>query len=162
VINANSKGITQVVARICVYSFPAVSLLSTIPIFSIVIKYNLEENKLCRKSIANFWAVIFPWLISVLFYSGSEILAFINWTSLLVNGFINYVVPMSLYIVVFWNSEKKDKDIFEEEEEEGDFTVLPEILKPTLIAIFLTTLIFLLLIFVIIINILEEVGINPF
>ncbi|PRP85167.1 hypothetical protein PROFUN_07114 [Planoprotostelium fungivorum] len=87
------------ISSICVYLFPIVALLSGLPVFSIIMKYNLVENNICRKSVGTFWAVIFPWVISVLLYPGQGALDVINWTSLCVNGITNFVIPMLLYIV---------------------------------------------------------------
>ena len=40
----------KVMARITVYAFPIITQLSSIPIYSIMIRYNLIENKICNKS----------------------------------------------------------------------------------------------------------------
>jgi len=73
--------------------------MSTIPVFSVVIRYNLVENNLCRKITANFWAVVFPWILAIPFYTGSGFLNVINWTSLFVNGFVNLVLPFVFYLL---------------------------------------------------------------
>jgi len=96
----------RIITQIGVYLFPIVTLLSGIPVFSIIIRYNLLENKICNKFWANFWAVIFPWLISVVFYTGNGLLNVVNWTSLVVNGIINFVIPMVLYLVAMRWAEK--------------------------------------------------------
>jgi hypothetical protein len=52
------------------YLFPIVALLSGIPVFSIIVRYNLIENGV-SKLWANFWAVLFPWTAALCVYSGS-------------------------------------------------------------------------------------------
>ncbi len=52
------------------YLFPIVALLSGIPVFSIIVRYNLLENGV-SKLWANFWAVLFPWAAALCVYSGS-------------------------------------------------------------------------------------------
>lgn len=52
------------------YLFPIVALLSGIPVFSIIVRYNLIENG-TSKLWANFWAVFFPWAAALCVYSGS-------------------------------------------------------------------------------------------
>jgi len=99
VINTSTTGINHYIAQVCVYLFPIAALLSSIPVFSIVIRYNLIENKICRKSFALFWSVIFPWVISIIFYTGAGLFELINWASLLVNGFVNFVIPMILFVL---------------------------------------------------------------
>jgi amino acid permease len=98
-INNNSTGALHIISKICVYLFPAVALLSTIPVYCIIIRYNLIENKLCSKPVANFWGVIFPWIISIFFYTGAGLIVVINWASLLVNGFVNFIIPIIIYLI---------------------------------------------------------------
>jgi hypothetical protein len=81
-------------AHITVYLFPVVAFLSSIPVFAIIIRYNLLQNRICGKALANFVAVVLPWLISLPFYSGNRLSLVITWSSLFANGIINYVVPM--------------------------------------------------------------------
>jgi len=114
VINASTTGVNHYIAQVFVYLFPVAALLSSIPVYSIVIRYNLVENKICRKSFAQFWAVVFPWVLSVVFYTGAGLLVLINWASLLVTGFINFVIPMILFIVVMRSTF--DGYSFEEDE----------------------------------------------
>jgi len=77
-----------------------VALLSSIPVFSIIIRYNLiESGVVTNKKAANFWAVIFPWIIGVFFYTGAGLDSVINWTSLFVNGLVNFIIPLLLYIM---------------------------------------------------------------
>ena len=47
--------------RSSVYLFPIVAVVSSIPVFSIVIKYNMIENGFSRKA-AVLWGVVFPWV----------------------------------------------------------------------------------------------------
>jgi len=89
----------HILSRITVYVFPIVTQLSGIPVFSIIIRYNLLENKICGKFWANMWSVIFPWVVAVPFYTGSGLSTIIGWTSLFVNGFINFVIPLLLFIM---------------------------------------------------------------
>jgi len=98
--NDNSVGwAMKMIARISVYLFPIVVLLSSIPVYSIVIRYNLIESGLCGKNWANLWAVLFPWVVSVPFYTGSGLSNIISWVGLFVNGFINFVIPLLFYII---------------------------------------------------------------
>jgi hypothetical protein len=45
----SSSGWLHVVSQISVYLFPIVVLLSGIPVFSIIVRYNLLQSNLCRK-----------------------------------------------------------------------------------------------------------------
>ena len=41
----------KILSKITVYLYPNVTQLSSIPIFSIIIRYNLLENKICSRGI---------------------------------------------------------------------------------------------------------------
>ena len=109
----------QTALRVSVYLFPTITLLSSIPIYSIVIRYNLLENKQCNVHWANWWGVIFPWLFSIPFCTGGGLANVINWTGLFIQGFflfffsslsllpfiyffsigtINFLIPIFLYL----------------------------------------------------------------
>jgi hypothetical protein len=95
-------------SRICVYIFPCANLMTSIPVFSIIIRYNLLNNKLCSKYVANLFAVVFPWILSLFFYSGNQLNFIINWSSALFFVFINAILPSMLYnaqIDGTWSSE---------------------------------------------------------
>jgi hypothetical protein len=81
-------------AHVTVFMFPVVAFLSSIPVFAIIIRYNLLQNRICGKAVANFIAVVLPWLIALPFYTGKGLSLVITWSSLVANGLINYVVPM--------------------------------------------------------------------
>jgi len=102
----NGSPSANVITRIAVYLYPIVSVASSIPVYAIVMRYNIIENNIMRKSFANFWAVIFPWLLVLPFYTGSGLQTFMNWTSLVFNGVINYVIPCLLYVKIRnWRKE---------------------------------------------------------
>eukprot|EP01114_Cavostelium_apophysatum_P016128 TRINITY_DN4539_c0_g1_i3.p2 TRINITY_DN4539_c0_g1~~TRINITY_DN4539_c0_g1_i3.p2 ORF type:complete len:268 (+),score=46.01 TRINITY_DN4539_c0_g1_i3:658-1461(+) len=121
VIVLHSTGPLRLISRICVYLFPAAALLSSIPVFSIIIRYNLTDNGIVkRKIIANWWSVIFPWILGVVVYTGSGVISVINWTSLFVNGVVNFVIPLILYILsnrIPYEDEKRPIDINDGQED---------------------------------------------
>jgi amino acid permease len=81
-----------------VYLFPIASVVSSIPIFSIVIKYNLIENGFSNR--AGFaWGVLFPWMLAFpLLYMPNALAQFLNYTSLTFVTFTDFIVPLALYI----------------------------------------------------------------
>ena len=86
--------------KVSVYAFPIVAVVSSIPVFSIVIKYNLVENGFSKR--AGFvWGVLFPWLAALpLLYMPQILSQFINFSSLLFVSFTDFIVPFSLYVVL--------------------------------------------------------------
>ena len=88
----------SVLAKVTSFLYPIITIISGIPIYSLIVRYNLIDSGLCKKSWANFWGVILPWIISLPFYSGNGLNIVINWTSLLFNGVINFVIPLVFYL----------------------------------------------------------------
>jgi hypothetical protein len=140
VINTKSRGeVLKVIAEVSVYVFPIVVLLSSIPVYSIIIRYNLIESGLCGKHWANVWAVLFPWAVSVPFYTGSGLSNIIGWVGLFVNGVINFIIPLILYIFAIRQSKRGPQaagsgslQIQEEGEEEEEEAGTQEESLPTI------------------------------
>lgn len=49
---------------------------------------------------ANAFAVLFPWIIALFFYSGSLLTQLINWSSALLFVLLNCIAPIAAYIVL--------------------------------------------------------------
>ena len=83
-----------------VYLFPIVAILSSIPVFSIVIKYNCIENGF-SKTFGTVWGVLFPWIVAApLLYQPTGLNSLINFSSLFFVSFTDFVVPWCLYIIM--------------------------------------------------------------
>ncbi|KNC54154.1 uncharacterized protein AMSG_09933 [Thecamonas trahens ATCC 50062] len=87
----------SLVTELTAYIFSLAVIGLGIPLFSIVIRYNLYVSKVCGAKMASFLGVILPWLISWPLYSGNGFELFVAWSSLIVNSFINFGLPMLLY-----------------------------------------------------------------
>jgi len=95
-----SSGFASFFLKLTVYLFPIVAVVSSIPVFSIVIKYNLVENGISDR-VSFLWGVVFPWAISMpLLYMPNILAQFVNFTSLLFVSFTDFIVPFTLYIVM--------------------------------------------------------------
>jgi len=95
-IDASPQG--GIVSSICVYLFPISVVATSIPIYSIIVRYNLLENKICNKPVANFIGVVLPWLVTIPFYTGQGLNNVINWSSLISGGIINFIIPFWIYV----------------------------------------------------------------
>lgn len=93
-----SRPNTYLGTRVVTFLFPLICLVTSIPIFSIILRYNLLENKLCGPMWANLWGVVFPWILSLAFYSGDLINIVVNWTGLLTGAILNFIVPCYVFI----------------------------------------------------------------
>jgi hypothetical protein len=83
-----------------VYLFPIIAVASSIPVFSIIIRYNLMENGICGKFWANVWAVVLPWVLAVPLTAGNTIFNdVITYSSILFQLPINMIIPFWIYIL---------------------------------------------------------------
>eukprot|EP00051_Salpingoeca_urceolata_P006736 m.89093 g.89093 ORF g.89093 m.89093 type:complete len:562 (+) comp14964_c0_seq2:148-1833(+) len=88
------------VLKLSVYMFPIVAVLSSIPVFSIVIKYNCVENGFSH-TFSFLWGVVFPWVVAFpLLYQPDALNQFITFSSLIFVSFTDFIVPWWLYIVL--------------------------------------------------------------
>jgi hypothetical protein len=80
-----------------VYLFPLMVLATTIPVFSIIVRYNLLQNKVFPKGLSNFIAVVLPWLVVIPFLTGNGLNAIINWGALVFASVANFIIPFLVY-----------------------------------------------------------------
>jgi len=92
------KSTYPVVTIIASYIFSLGVIAPGIPVCCITTRYNLYIGKVCGKKMSYFWGVIAPWLIAYCFAQGAFFANFINWSSLIVNGIVNFIVPLALYM----------------------------------------------------------------
>ena len=93
----HNNGPANFVVQLSVYLFPIAAVLSSIPVFSIVVKYNCIENG-WNQSFSFMWGVVFPWVISIpLLYQPGALNQFISYTSLIFVSFTDFMVPWMLY-----------------------------------------------------------------
>jgi len=86
------------ILKTSVYLFPIVAVISSIPVFSIVIKYNMMENGF-SKTVSFLWGVVFPWIFAFpLIYMPNVLGQFVNFTSLVFVAFTDFIVPWALYV----------------------------------------------------------------
>jgi len=86
-------------APMSVVTFPLVAALSGVPIFSVVLRYNMQAAGY-GPSISIFLAIVTPWLVTMTQETGSGLQIVINWSSLLFSGFINFFLPYWMYVKV--------------------------------------------------------------
>jgi len=95
----NNKSIfVRGLAHTLVYLFPLMVLATSIPVYSIIVRYNLLQNKVCNKVFANLFAVVFPWVAAIFFMSGDALNNLINWSSYAFGSVANFIIPFIIYI----------------------------------------------------------------
>jgi len=93
----NSSPESNAFDKALVYLFPLMVLATTIPVFSIVVRYNLLQNKVFPKGLSNFIAVVLPWILVIPFLTGSGLNAIINWGTLIFASVANFIIPFLVY-----------------------------------------------------------------
>ena len=68
----------QLYAKVGTYLFPPAALLTSIPVFSIIVRYNLMENQICGSFVANLFSVVLPWVVALFFFSGARSRGVVN------------------------------------------------------------------------------------
>lgn len=86
------------ITRFAVYLFNFGTIVPGIPIFSILTRYNLLVGEVCGPKAAFVYSFILPWFISMFLYRGAGFQNLVNWTALLLQGFVNFTIPALLYI----------------------------------------------------------------
>ena len=89
------------------YMFPIIVNLTSIPVLSIFQRYNLVKEGVCSLRMANFLAVVLPWLLAIPLYNGSGYQELANWGGVLVTSVVNFVVPIAVYIVAVRRRERE-------------------------------------------------------
>jgi len=82
--------------RVTVTAYPMLQNFTSIPVFSILIRYNLVQSGL-SDGMATFIAVVMPWILSIAFYTGSGFNSISEIGGLATSSVINFIVPAALY-----------------------------------------------------------------
>lgn len=92
-------------SRIMTFIFPLANILTSIPVFSIIIRYNLLQLEGFKMPVwlANAVAVFLPWVVAVPFYSGNQVNTLITWSSALLFVQIQLLIPTAMFVM----AEKK-------------------------------------------------------
>jgi len=93
----NGSSYANLFTKILVYLFPLMILATTIPVFSIIVRYNLLQSRI-HKGPANFLAVVLPWIVVIPFLTGSGLNNVLNWGTLLFTSIANFIIPFAIYI----------------------------------------------------------------
>lgn len=77
-----------------VTSYPIIQNLTTIPVLSILIKYNLSQLGITSPSLMMGISFAFPWLLGLMFYGGSGFQRVCEYGGLVFSLAVNFVVPI--------------------------------------------------------------------
>jgi hypothetical protein len=72
--------------------------MTSIPIFSVLVRYNLVNEGWASPLVANIIGVGAPWAASLFFYAGNQLSELMNWSSAVCFALINLAIPLTLYL----------------------------------------------------------------
>ena len=106
------------ISRIMTYIFPIANILTSIPVFSIIIRYNLLQLKGIKVPviIANLFAVVLPWVVTLPFYVGDSLDTLINWSSAVFFVALNLLFPVSFWVSMRWRAQKGEPPLVVEQD----------------------------------------------
>ncbi|EIE78299.1 hypothetical protein RO3G_03003 [Rhizopus delemar RA 99-880] len=81
------------------YLFPVCALITSIPVFTIVVRSNLLRGEICSNSWAIFWSNFLPWFVCIPLQTKDYIGTIQNWSSLFFQSTVNFILPFILYFV---------------------------------------------------------------
>merc|ERR1719469_201003 len=93
-LNAGSSTIGK--ATVTVY--PMLQNFTSIPVFSILIRNNLQQSGV-NPTLCFLLAVVLPWVMSVPFYTGSGFDMISEVGGLLTSSVINFIIPVVLFVL---------------------------------------------------------------
>lgn len=85
--------------QVCAMLFAIGIIGLGIPIFCIMMRYNLLVARVASPNMSLFWGNVFPYLVSWLLYQGNLSETMIEWTGNTTNAAINFLAPLVLTIV---------------------------------------------------------------
>jgi len=86
-----------VVTKLAVFGY-TMAIIPAIPIYGILLQYNLEQQRLLTGWKAYMVGNGLPWLTVMVFMYQPMFNTLVNWTSLLVNGFVNFSIPLAVFL----------------------------------------------------------------
>ncbi|CAG8547393.1 20543_t:CDS:2, partial [Gigaspora rosea] len=95
VINKSNQ--RTLISLITTYLFPIVALITSIPVYMIIVRLNLISHNNFTKRNAILVSSVFPWIIILPFQTGFWLNSFMNWTSLIFSTITNFILPFWLF-----------------------------------------------------------------
>ena len=87
------------ISAVTFFLFPACVNLTSIPVNSIMQRYNLKEAGVCGPKWAAFWGVVLPWLLAIPLYTGNGYQTLVTWSGLVLLSSVNFIFPPIIYLI---------------------------------------------------------------
>jgi len=80
--------------RLCSVLFGATIIGAGVPVLCVIIKTTLYDSNALSAEWSFFFGAIFPFLASWILYQGEFLISILNWTGLVVNGLVCFILPL--------------------------------------------------------------------
>ena len=100
---------SPVLSKMAVFAY-SVSLIYPLPVYLILIRDNLVDGGLCGEYTAAALANCVPWAMTLFCYMQAWFIDVLNWSSLLFLGFINYSVPLAMYLRLLIRRQEEEDE----------------------------------------------------
>ena len=94
--------------RICAAIFGTSIIGSGVPVFCVIIKNALHTGGVCNEQWSLFVGSVLPYCLSWMLYQGTVLMTVLNWTGLLVNGMVAFILPLVLALYAYRRNSKVD------------------------------------------------------
>ncbi len=96
----NNADPNAIIDHVSVYLYPLIAVSTSIPIFSIIMRYNIVENGLMSARWASVVSVLLPWLLVIPLTAGNSIFNVVaDFFSIAFQLPINLILPFVIYAV---------------------------------------------------------------
>lgn len=93
-----ASSVVRITALVSVQAYAISANLASIPIFSILMRYNLIESHVCGPKAAGAVSVLLPFGVSVLLYTGEGFKDIVDFSGTFTSALVNLMVPSLLFL----------------------------------------------------------------
>ena len=98
---------THLLTRVAAAVFGVSIIGCGVPVFCVMIKSALYSSRLTNAEWSFFWGAVFPYLASFTLYQGAALMDILNWTGLVVNGSVAFILPLTLALFTMVAQRRK-------------------------------------------------------
>jgi len=108
---AGHQGVTT---QMCANVFSFFIIGFGIPLFCIIMRYNLVNAGVATHEGGLFLTAVLPWFTSFLLYQGKNLLEIFTWGGLVLNGLISFILPLVVAVYALYpRVERDEENVFE-------------------------------------------------
>lgn len=88
------------------------TIIPGIPVLAVVMKYNLVSGEIMSDRNSFLFSVVLPWVVTMFCYESDLLANMCAWAGLCIQGYINFAVPVYLYILALRNDSSDPRPPF--------------------------------------------------